>query len=52
MPFYKQIIIPAESQRKSLFDALVLIFVAINCVWNVLLFAFAIDETTTAFKIV
>tara|TARA_B110000285_G_scaffold200406_1_gene234281 strand:- start:1787 stop:2116 length:330 start_codon:yes stop_codon:yes gene_type:complete len=52
VPLYKRIIIPADSQWKSLFDALVLIFVAINCIWNVLLFAFDIDETTKAYYVV
>ena len=52
VPLYERIIIPADSQKKSLFDALVLIFVAINCIWNVLLFAFDINTETTAYKVV
>lgn len=52
MPLYKRIIIPADSQWKSLLDALVLIFVAINCIWNVLLFAFNLNQESRAFRAV
>lgn len=49
-PLYMRIIIPADSQWKSLLDAMVLIFVAINCIWNVLLFAFSLNQERTFYK--
>lgn len=49
-PLYERIIIPADSQWKSLLDAMVLIFVAINCIWNVLLFAFTLNQERTFYK--
>ena len=45
-------IIPTDAQWKSMFDAIVLILIAYSCIWNVLLFAFPIDESTKQYKVI
>ena len=44
------LIISPDSQWKSIFDLWVLLFVGYSCIWNVLYFAFPMDETTPSFR--
>lgn len=48
--WYKLLIISPEAQWKSMFDLWVLLFVGYSCIWNVLYFAFPINEDTKSFK--
>lgn len=45
------LIISPDSQWKSIFDMIALMFVGYSCIWNVMYFAFEdIDDTTESFK--
>jgi hypothetical protein len=48
--WYQLLIISPDSQWKSSFDLMVLLFVGYSCIFNVLYFAFPIDESTNGFK--
>ena len=48
--WYQLLIISPDSQWKSIFDMIVLIFVGYSCIWNVMYFAFdSIDDTSEKF---
>ena len=48
--WHQLLIISPDSQWKSTFDLWVLIFVLYSCIWNVLYFAFPMDENTKTFE--
>ena len=49
--WYQKLIISPDSQWKSIFDMIALIFVGYSCIWNVMYFAFdKIDDTTETYR--